>query len=183
MITAVSTLSLSAARKILGFKWPVDHPFSRARRAWIGFDTDKSDASPLRHVFDGQSIVIRCQDWDIDGRDAEKHAAGVVCEGAPTMENAEQLVRFVRGLHDDPVSRSLAVHCHGGLWRSGAVAEFVRVDLGVPELEDSNRLLAIPIGGDREDRTFNAALLRMMREADQALRSQGKVTTPAPSAG
>jgi hypothetical protein len=165
VITSVATVPLSIARQFLGTRLPDDHPFARSKRAWVGFDTNGSDVSPLRRVFDGPRLVVRCQDWDIDGRDSEEHAVGVRPEDAPSLAIASEIVSFLSEINESKTEYVLVVHCHAGLWRSGAVAEFARVDLGVRELETSHRLGAKMIGATSDERVFNVTLLRLMREA------------------
>jgi hypothetical protein len=162
MITTVATFSLDQAREFLDRR-PGQHPFSNGRRAWVGFDTGSIDQSPLRKVDDGPSRVVRMADWDPECK-WRGHAGHV--EDEPTIAIARAIVPFVVGLHLAQERFALAVHCKAGLWRSGAVAEFVRVDLGVPEHECSNRLIDVLVGGKWEgERTFNATLLRLLREA------------------
>lgn len=167
MIVSVATFSLGQARKYLGRRYHHGHSHSLdQRRVWVGFDTCVDDQSPLRYSRDGgrESLVIRCHDWDEDGRHAPAFVGPVKCAGAPTIEHARQIVEFVLAARAAPESFDLCVHCHAGLFRSGAVAEWVRVDLGVPEHEASNRLVGVL--GEREDsRTFNNALLRLIRQA------------------
>ncbi len=166
MITNIATFSLAQASRFLTSGWG-DHPFAFARRAWIGFETSSADASPLHHVFDGASLVERCVDWDVDGRHAE-YAGKMECVSAPSLEIARRIVAFVLDLHRAPAEYALCVHCHAGLFRSGAVAEWVRSDLGVAEHESSNRLVDM-IGDTAEQRTYNIALLRLIREAHAEL--------------
>jgi len=133
------------------------------RRAWVGFDSTDGDQSPLRKVFDGASLVLRCRDWDTDGRDALEHAAGVSCEDGPTIEVATEIVRFLRRLHAAPEPYALVAHCLAGQFRSGSVAEFARTSLGARELEESQRLQVRTSDGSR---LFNMSLLRLMRQAE-----------------
>lgn len=163
MITNVATLSLSQAHKRLSFGWD-DHPFASQRRAWVGFETSSADLSPLHRVFDGASLVLRCVDWDVDGRHAPAHVGPLECLSAPSIDHARRIVAFVLDLHRASDEYALCVHCHAGLFRSGAVAEWVRSDLGVAEHESSNRLVDV-IGDTAEQRTYNLALLRLIREA------------------
>lgn len=163
MIGSVATFSLSRAREYLGRRWPERHPFADKRRAWVGFDTCSDDQSPLARIFDGTSLVVRCLDWDVDN---VNRSHGPAPELAPTIGHARDIVRFVLGLHRSPDEYVLCVHCHAGLFRSGAVAEWVRVDLGVTEHECSNRLVDVVTGeGWSGDRTYNETLLRLLREA------------------
>lgn len=166
MITTVATFSLSQARECLN-RWPERHPFAPQKRAWVGFYLEGFEASPLQKIHDGPSIVVSMRDWDRESP-FRGHVGSVA--GEPTIEIARQLVAFVSGIHRAPEPYALAVHCHAGLWRSGAVAEFVRVDLGVPEHECSNRLFDVLVGGKWDgERTFNTTLLRLLREAHAEL--------------
>jgi hypothetical protein len=156
MITSVATFSLDQARKYLGRKFHAGHTEPGQHRLWIGFDTNNEDQSPLRYQRDGAiaSLVIRAEDFDGEPR---------TCAFPPTIAHARELVRFVLASHAAPLPLDLCVHCHAGLFRSGAVAEWVRLDLGIPEHEASNRLVGVL--GSREDRTYNVTLLRFLREA------------------
>ncbi len=166
MIVTTATFSLSKAREYLGRAWPVLHPYADMRRAWVGFDSGpgSSDASPLRRIFDGPSHVAVCADWDRES--LTRGHVELRCDLEPTIEHARAIVAHVLALHSAPEPYALAVHCHAGLFRSGAVAEWVRVDLGVEEHACSNRLVDVIDGGQwKGDRTFNETLLRMLREA------------------
>lgn len=166
MIASVATFSLAQATAHVFRGMPGTHLFARAQRAWIGFETGANDRSPLSSISDGPGLVIRCADWDADGRHSPEHVGAAICADAPTLDHARRIVEFVLRVHDAPETRVLCVHCHAGLWRSGAVAEWVRVDLGAEEHACSNRLVNVLIGGRWEgERTFNAALLRLLREA------------------
>ena len=167
MIITVATFSLDQARKYLGRRYHHGHSHALdQRRAWVGFDTDDNDQSPLRYTPDcgERGLVIRCHDWDEDGRHAPAFVGPAQCAGAPTIEHARAIVRFVLAQHARPERIDLCVHCHAGLFRSGAVAEWVRSDLGIEEHAESNRLAGVL--GERDDsRTYNNALLRLIREA------------------
>lgn len=168
MISSVATYSLDQARKHWAQSADVLGDFEREglrlTTAWIGFDTCEHDRSPLRDVDVGQRLVVRCVDWDVDYRHSPEHVGHALPVDAPTLDHAREIVRFVLALHDAPEKCRLAVHCHAGLFRSGAVAEWVRSDLGAFEMPTSNRLVDC-IGDTAEQRTFNAAILRMLREA------------------
>ena len=165
MIVTAATFSLSQARAYLN-RWPDRHPFARGLRAWVGFDTDAGDASPLRRIYDGPALWVRMADVDIDGSRGHREQFGEsVCDLAPRVGHARDIVSHVLALHRSPNHYALAVHCHAGLFRSGAVVEWVREDLGVPEHECSNRLAPDAGGRWDGDRTFNVTLLRLLREA------------------
>lgn len=168
MIRTVATFSLLQARSHFNVfaAGGVGTCFPRASRAWVGFDSgsDATDASPLHRCIEEPSLVVRCADWDRDSK--TRGFVDLVCELEPTIEHARSIVRFVLDLHRLPDEYALAVHCHAGLFRSGAVAEWVRVDLGVTEHECSNRLVDVVTGeGWSGDRTYNETLLRLLREA------------------
>lgn len=167
MISTVQTLSLAQARKWWddlresGVLDEVEIGAHTLRSAWIGFDTCDADRSPLHDVSVGRCIIVRCLDWDVDN---VNRSHGPAPELAPTIDHARGIVRFVLDLHHDAASHRLAVHCHAGLFRSGAVAEWVRSDLGVVEPPTSNRLVDV-IGDTEEQRIYNVTLLRLLREA------------------
>lgn len=165
MITAVATFTLSEAREYLSRKWPERHPFADKRRVWIGFDTDGGDASPLRRIHDGPCIVLRMTDWDPDS-EMRGCPPGMTNELEPTIEHARTVVEFVNAAIADPRELVLAVHCHAGLYRSGAVAHWVSRDRGIEEHECSNR---VRVCGNVEP-TRNETFLRLLREAHAELR-------------
>lgn len=173
MITGVATFDLNQAHKALLRGFPSKHPFADGPRAWLGFECPGSaaDVSPLHRAGVQPSCVVVCRDWDVDGRHAPALMGPVIVDHVPSPAIAEQIVRFMLELHRAPDGYALCVHCHAGLWRSGAVAEFARVDLGAPEPEASNRLVDVLVGGPWDgDRIYNRALLRMMRAAHEELR-------------
>lgn len=175
MIGSVATFSLDQARKYLGRGYHHGHSHALdRRRAWVGFDTCDDDQSPLRYTSDcgRRGLVIRCHDWDEDGRHAPAFVGPAKCAGAPTIEHARNIVAFVLREHARRELVDLCVHCHAGLFRSGAVAEWCRVDLGIPEHEASNRLVGV-LGERKDSRTFNAALLRLIRAAYAEATSTG----------
>lgn len=169
MIASVETLSLAQARKAwdttnAGLLEALARMGMEMRDAWIGFDTCVGDRSPLHDARFGHRLVVRCVDWDTDGKDAPAIHGPAMPELAPSIEHARSIVRFVLKLHAERKTYFLRVHCQHGLFRSGAVAEWVRSDLGVVEYPCSNRLENV-IGETAEQRPFNIALLRMLREA------------------
>lgn len=176
MIVTAATFSLSQARECLN-RWPERHPFAALKRAWVGFDTDAGDASPLRRIYDGPALPMRVADVDLDGERGHREQFGEsTCDLAPTIEHARQIVAHVLMVHRARDAYAFAVHCHAGLFRSGAVVEWVREDLGVPEHECSNRL-APDLGGRWQgERTYNATLLRLLREAHAGLKPRAEVT-------
>ena len=175
MIVSAATFSLSQARECLN-RWPERHPFATMNRAWVGFYTDAGDASPLGPALvgvDGPACVVRMADVDLEGWRMHREQFGAsTCDLAPTIEHARRIVRGVLALHAAPVEYALAVHCHKGLWRSGSVVEWVRTDLGVPESSESERI--VECGND--SRTYNATLLRLLREAHAEMSAGAKVT-------
>lgn len=168
MIATVATYSLDQARTYWAQSIEALRGFEREelglRVAWVGFDTCDGDRSPLRDVDVGERLVVRCLDWDADGRYSPAHVGYAQPELAPTLDHARAIVRFVLALHNAPGKHRLAVHCHAGLFRSGAVAEWVRSDLGAFEMPQSNRLVSV-IGDTEAERPFNITLLRMLRKA------------------
>ena len=117
----------------------------------------------------GRRLVVRCVDWDKDGRD---RLYGPPPVGAPTTENARAIARFVLDMHALPTKHRLMVHCQAGLFRSGAVAGWVRSDLGVVEVPTSNRLVDT-IGDTADQRIYNVTLLRLLREAHAEMQNGG----------
>lgn len=168
MLINTATFSLNQARQRLSYGWG-DHPFATQRRAWVGFETGDNDTSPLHDVFDGESLVVRCADWDVDGRHSPAQVGSAQCIAAPTIEHARSIVHFVRKQHARAEKIVLCVHCQAGLFRSGAVVEWVREDLGIPEWEHSNRNVDV-IGETPDQRIFNLGLLRLIRTADAEYR-------------
>ena len=153
MIVAAATFSLSQARAYLN-RWPDRHPFAAMKRAWVGFDLFGHERSPLRAIHDGPAVVVSMADVDLDGTRGHREDFGEsTCDDAPTIEHARTIVKHVTSLHDSPLEYALAVHCHAGLFRSGAVVEWVREDLGVPEHECSNRLVPDADGRWEGERT------------------------------
>lgn len=83
-------------------------------------------------------------DWPDQMSEAEHK---LVCkwdeDKAPELGDAQRIVEFIYRHHDAPAEVRLIVHCHGGVSRSAAVAqwagEFYRVPL--PQLGDGIHLL------------------------------------------
>lgn len=78
-------------------------------------------------------------------------------EKAPELSDAKQIVDFIYKHHRQAERVRLVVHCHGGISRSAAVAEWVAVACGVP----------LPQLG-RDGRTTDGANKRLMRLMNKA---------------
>jgi predicted protein tyrosine phosphatase len=63
-----------------------------------------------------------------------EHKDACTCDTdrAPELSDAQRIVDFVRKHHCSVDPTCLAVHCHGGVSRSAAVAHWVAVSYGVP---------------------------------------------------
>lgn len=155
MIIKTGTLSLEQARSMIEDGSPLHW-----QTAWIGFDTNDEDESPLRSA-KGSSLVIRGDDFDPDGRHFFHDVLGIKPKNPLTMDHARQIVDFVLRHHGSMKPYVIPVHCYAGLFRSGAVVEWMRRDLGIVEDIDSNRLR---VNGD-ELRTYNITLLKLLRAA------------------
>ena len=151
MIRSVRTCSRQDALKLLSV-----HSLDRV---WLGFDGG-DEPSPLRESSE-PSAAVPVADWDPDSPWRGHHGTGVL---APTIVAARVVVAWVLMWRADRELVDLYVHCHAGLFRSGAVAEWVRVDLGVPEASGSRRLVDV-IDGEHTDRVYNTTLLRLLRAA------------------
>lgn len=81
-------------------------------------------------------------------------------ERVPTLQDALKIVDFVYALHALPKKLSLAVHCHGGISRSTAVADWVSARLFVP-ITPAPRGVATPEIGPMPN-------LRVLRLLDKA---------------
>lgn len=135
-IRYVATIDRDQAAQVLsGRRQPL---FSDA--AWVGFE-DEGYPSPLR-AFSGPALILRMDDWE----PAPWRNLGPRPEHAPSAKHARAIARFVAQC---PAS-NLYVHCYAGLYRSGAVAEWLR-GKGVLEDPSSYRLVC---GGDTE-RVYN----------------------------
>ena len=152
-IERVTTLSRNQAAGILLDGMPVPSDMRGPEPAWIGFETpDSGYESPLRLVEIAPTIIVPMADVE-------------VAEGnGPTLELAREIVAFVHELMDSPIKYALFVHCRAGMYRSGAVAQWLREDYGIPESRASNRLHVL---GD----TRNRRLLELLRKADDRRRS------------
>jgi len=69
-----------------------------------------------------------------DQLSVEQHLAACTWEGdrAPELSDAQQIVQFVHKHHFSTEPTRLAVHCHAGVSRSAAVAQWVATAHGVP---------------------------------------------------
>ena len=77
--------------------------------------------------------------WPDQMSEAEHRAACTWDEDrAPELEDAQRIVEFVNRHHRATEAVTLVVHCHGGVSRSAAVAQWVGETLGVaiPQLGD-----------------------------------------------
>jgi predicted protein tyrosine phosphatase len=77
--------------------------------------------------------------WPNQMSEAEHRAACTWDQDrAPELVDAQRIVEFVNRHHRATEALTLVVHCHGGVSRSAAVAQWVGETLGVPlpQLED-----------------------------------------------
>lgn len=158
MIVKTGTVSLAQAQEALADKMSMPKG-----NAWIGFDTSDSDRSPLRD-FGGDVLVLDADDWDPEGRHAAQSALGMYSSKPLTMDHARAIVAFVLRLHGSKRAYIVPVHCYAGMYRSGAVVEWMREDLKIPEAHDSNRLARLRLLGEGS-RTYNKTLLSLLRAA------------------
>lgn len=129
--------------------------------------------SPLRDNVtrpdDRESLVLRMSDFDRDARMIATSSDDYIDE--PMIDHARSVVEFVRELRAREQSICLIVHCFAGLYRSGAVAEWLSADYGVRESMFSERIRypvtdaakSLTRGGAK---TYNMTFLRLLREAD-----------------
>jgi len=167
-IERVMTLSRNQAAGILLDGMPIPSDMQGPEPAWIGFETpDSGYESPLRLVEIAPAMIVPMADVE-------------VAEGnGPTLLRARAIVAFVHDLMDSPIKYALFVHCdlmdspikyalfvhcRAGMYRSGAVAQWLREDYDIPESRASNRLHVL---GD----TRNRRLLELLRKADDRRRS------------
>ncbi len=168
MIKSVATWSLAGARQHFAQRLDSACDVGDELHAWVGFETgSEEDRSPAGCSAGGPSLIVRMADIDLASSwRGHLQRYGPDHPLAPTLGKARPIVDFLAAIHAEQEDYALSVHCHAGLWRSGAVAEWVRVDLGVKELETSVRLVDVisgePWGGER---LFNAALLNLLRAA------------------
>ena len=147
------TLSLDQARYLILDDIPPPKDMSVGEPAWIGFETPGAGHdSPLRYLVDEPALLVQMADVE--------HAEG----HGPTIEIARQIVKFAHALMDAPASYALFVHCRAGMYRSGAVVQWLRQDYGIPESSASNRMKIL---GD----TRNRRLLDLLRQVDDRRRS------------
>lgn len=174
MIVSVSTYSRAQAQAALSKPVLMAEDYSNPdylHEAWIGFATRADGRSPIDTAKPGcrpeMGLVTCVHDVGCDEASAAAYdpirAAKSTVE--PRPEQADSIVNFVMLLHRDDKRWRLNVHCHGGQYRSGAVAEWMILDLGVPELPESCRLQVFGIGRPLEKRTYNATILRLLRES------------------
>ncbi|WP_150126670.1 hypothetical protein [Burkholderia cenocepacia] len=156
MITEILFLSVAQMRKIKPSAHAVvisilDRSEAHERPRLGGFRSvltldfeDTSEEAKLAHA--GQ--------WPDEPSD-EEHAR--FCQGkgerVPTLSDARQIVDFIERHRASPEPLSLYVHCHGGVSRSAAVAEFASV------------LLWLPIGSTRSIERANPRLRRLLNKA------------------
>lgn len=64
----------------------------------------------------------------------EEHLAACTwdIDRAPELSDAQAIIDFLRKHHADPEPIRLVVHCHGGISRSAAVAQWVATAYGIP---------------------------------------------------
>jgi len=71
--------------------------------------------------------------WPDQMSEAEHRAACTWDEDrAPELVDAQMIVEFINRHHRDAEAMTLVVHCHGGVSRSAAAAQWVGKTLGVP---------------------------------------------------
>lgn len=159
MIDHVITLSLRQADEwLLNRRLPQDYR-APLPWAWIGFESPGAKwMSPLRHANLRLSLIVPMNDIDPEGRAIDRLRRG---EDEPSIEQARRIVDFVTRLHKAKRRYALIVHCHAGLYRSGAVAEWVSRHFDVPEDEASHRLVVF----GAKERSYNHLLLRLLEQA------------------
>lgn len=91
----------------------------------------------------------------------EQHLEACGHEGdeAPVLADAKRIVEFIRNYHATDVDLRLVVHCHGGIGRSAAIAQWASSALGLPmpQLGDGVHSLA----------RANPRVLRLLKKADR----------------
>lgn len=135
--------------------------------AWIGFATVADGPSPIDLSLDEPALLLNVHDVGCDQASADEYdlERALASNVSPKPAHAESIVDFVLGLHRDRNAWRLFVHCHGGQYRSGAVAEWLVTEFSIPESSASCRLQALGIGLPLKTRTYNATILRLLREA------------------
>lgn len=99
--------------------------------------------------------------WPNRMSEAEHRAACTWDEDrAPELVDAQRIVEFVSQHHRATEEVTLVVHCHGGVSRSAAVAQWVRekIDVAMPQLGDGIHTLE----------GANPRVLRLLRTAADA---------------
>ena len=156
MIDHVLTLSLKQADEwLLNNMPPKGYRDEGLPWAWIGFESPGADwSSPLHHSRVRSQLIVPMNDIDPDAR----RGSG---EYGPSLRVARRIVDFVLQLQKSRKRYALVLHCHAGLYRSGAVAEWVTQQFDVPEDEVSHRIAVF----GAKHRSFNRTLYRMLNEA------------------
>lgn len=164
MITAAMTLSEADA--YLAVKG--DEQYAEAARAggipaWVAIDDGNS---PFHDGDCGHHDVLRMRfsDWDTMSP-WRNHRGSASTE--PKLEHAHAIVRHLIALQWGHDRRVVMAHCHQGLFRSGAIVEWLRADMGVPEHALSRRLVDLIDDGlaRTNTRPFNFTLLHLLRRA------------------
>lgn len=150
MIQWVCNVNLSLASHVARASVPrrIPAPPAGARVAYLGI-TDEGRSSPFESA-EEPKLCLQFDDWDPDAWSEPLYASG------PTPPRAERIAVFVRELHARPEPVALWIHCHKGVARSGAVAQWVHETMGA-EWACAPRVgmaTAVP----------NKTLLRMLRE-------------------
>ncbi len=135
-IWSVSTFSMEEATCALRDGFSAGHPYARSPRAWVGFEVSCDGPSPLRMLKDGPSLIVAVHDSGHDCFDYDRAMANN--PPWPSLSGAKDIESFVSGLLESDERYALCVHCHAGIWRSGAVAQWM-VDSGIPEDAGSRR--------------------------------------------
>lgn len=126
--------------------------------------------SPFHDGDRGQANVLRTQfaDWD-NLSPWRKHLFPGTSSQQPTLEQAREIVNYLLRLHGDYRRYALLAHCHYGLFRSGAVVEWLVYDLGIGlrDHELSRRIVDIIDDGKpvSDSRPYNWLLLHLLRRA------------------
>lgn len=159
MIASVSTMTLLDAHAAFeDARLSGDRSFERS--AWIGFSVRGDGPSPLLGVRSRPSLLVAMTDQGHDRFDLERTAA--FDPPYPSLPAARAIVRFTRRLRDCDRTWDLCVHCHAGIWRSGAVAEWL-VSTGVPESAMSHRR---SVRCESEPLPYNQTIVSLLQMAD-----------------
>lgn len=165
MIQSTMTLSRADAEKAFAFDPDYASELGAPDRvAWVAIDDGDS---PFHNGNRGANVLrMQFADWD-KMSPWRGHWNPGNSSVEPTLEHATEIVRHLLALHDDPKPVTLLVHCGFGLYRSGAIVEWLRLDLGISESKLSRRLVdLIDDGRARSDmRPYNWTLLHLLRRA------------------